>query len=359
MGFQSNTAIHPGRTINRFLDSLDMTQKNLSERTGVTEKHISCIVNGESSITSDMAVKLSNAIGGDPSFWNNLQTNYDQTLARLKNDELAATEVNYVKKFPYAELVKRGMVDKKTKSIDKVRELWKFFGVNSLSAVSTTEATAWRRGVVELDAKSESLAAWLRCGELEAKKLADSIDIAPHDAEKLKELLPKIRAYTTYTQGDFWSELQRDLAGVGVVLVAVRHFPGTKASGATRWMGDNPVIELSAYGRDADKVWFTLLHEIGHVLKHGKRDKFISFTKDNEKTAEELEADEFASETLIPKKRIDEFLLKGDFSRLSIIHFANEIQIHPGVVVGRLKNMHLLPYSVMQDMHSKLTVREV
>lgn len=354
MVYQPNKAIHPGVTVQRTLDSLGMTQKRLAERTGLSEKHISQIINGEASITADTAFLLQNAIDGTASFWLNLDKNYRETLARLEQEQRAAEEVELARCHPYLELKKRGFVQDTRNSIEKVLELWKFYGVNSLKSVQLTEAVAWRRGATE-QVNVESLAAWLRCGELEAKDIASKIEIQEFNEAKLKALIPKLRNYTN-ERGDFWSKVVNDLAGAGVILTAVEHFKGTRANGATRWIGDNPVVQLSAYGKNADGVWFSLMHEIGHVLKHGRKQKHISFVKGKEKSPTENEADAFASEALIPQRDFDTFVIKGDLGRESIQLFAEKQGIDPGIVVGRLKISGILDFRDYSDMHRKLKI---
>jgi len=169
MVYNPNKAIHPGYTISKALDREGMTQKSLSERTGLTEKHISQIINGEASITVETALLLENALGGSASFWVNLEKKYQETRARIERISIIKKETEMISKFPYAELAKRGFVEKTTNNYKKVENLWRFFGVNSLSYVQTTETVAYRKKN-NLNIKSEVIATWLRCGELESKK---------------------------------------------------------------------------------------------------------------------------------------------------------------------------------------------
>lgn len=352
MVYQPSKAIHPGRTVERTLDGLGMTQKQLADRTGLSEKHISQIINGEASITADTALFFANALGGSASFWSNLDKNYRATLARIEQTKRLREEQELLVEFPYLELVRLGRVNKTTDKSEKVFNLWQFFGVNSLTQVKTTEAVAYRRGYVDV-IKQGSLAVWLRCGELDAVPFLAS---APeYDASKLRYALQEIRKITAEMSDDFFKKTQDLLASAGVGLVAAAHIPGTKASGATRWIGGRPIIQLSAYGKDADKMWFTLFHEIGHVLKHGKREQFISFTS-GVKSTEEKEADAFAAEVLIPSDVYRKFLVAGDFSEQSIRRFADQQKIHTGIVVGRLKNDGVLPFSAMHHLHGKIKV---
>lgn len=353
MVYQPRKAIHPGRTVERTLDGLGMTQKQLAARTGLSEKHISQIINGEASLTADTALLLANAIGGAESFWSNLDKNYRATLARIEQTKRLEQEQELLAEFPYPQLVKLGRVEATSDKSEKVFNLWKFFAVNSLRQISTTEAVAYRRGYVD-NIKQGSLAAWLRCGELDAAPFL--VSAPEYDATKLKDVLSQIRKITAEMSDDFFKTTQDLLASAGVGLVAAAHITGTKASGATRWINGRPIIQLSAYGKDADRMWFTLFHEIGHVLKHGKREQFISFTS-GVKSTDEQEADTFAAETLIPSSDYTSFLVSGDFSELSIRSFASEQGIHTGIVVGRLKNDGVVPFTALHKLHGKITVK--
>ncbi len=348
MAYQPSKAIHPGVTVQRTLDSLNMTQKRLAERTGVSEKHISQIINGEASITADTAFLLQNAIGASASFWLNIDKNYREALARIEQEQRAQEEVVYLANFPYNDLVKLGRVDRTTSRVEKVINLWKFFGVNSLNSVQQTEAVAYRRGYGR-GVKHEALATWLRCGELDASKL----ELEEFSESSLKSLLPRVREMTQMIEKDFFTQTQALLASAGVGLVAAPHLAGTQAHGATRWIGKNPVIQLSIRRKNADTFWFTLFHELAHIFLHGKKDQFISFNS-GLKSHEETEANIFAARILIPDDAYHEFLIKQDFSEASIRKFAQQQNINPGIVVGRLKNDKWLSYGSYQHMHAKL-----
>jgi len=128
------------------------------------------------------------------------------------------------------------------------------------------------------------------------------------------------------------------LATSGVSLVYVPHFSGTGVSAAVRWINDTPVIQLSILGAYADIFWFNLFHEIGHLLIHGKKEKFIEFDNRDLSTVQEKEkeADTFAGDELISSKSYGEFVRVGDFSRDAVSKFAKAEGIHPGIIEGRL-----------------------
>ncbi|MBI4225203.1 MAG: HigA family addiction module antidote protein [Candidatus Sungbacteria bacterium] len=332
MVYNPNKAIHPGYIIARSLEREGMSQKNLSERTGLTEKHISQIINGEASITIETALLLENALGGSASFWINLEKNYQETKIRLERAPLLRKEAGLLPKFPYKELVKRGYVEQATNSDKKVENLWKFFGVNSLFFVQNTEAVAYRKKS-GLEIKTEAIATWLRCGELEFKKES----LPEYSESKLKESLPKIKLLSVNDPSEFSKELVKILSNAGVSLIYIPHFSGTGVSAAVRWINNNPLIQLSVYYPWADIFWFNLYHEIGHLVLHGKKEKFIEFDDKALSVVQEKEkeANKFAGDELISEKSYIEFLRKP-LSKRGIIDFAKNLSIHPGIVAGRL-----------------------
>lgn len=60
--YKTNKAIHPGRTLQETLEFLNISQKGLSDKTGLTVKHISNIVNEKAPITPDTALKFENIL---------------------------------------------------------------------------------------------------------------------------------------------------------------------------------------------------------------------------------------------------------------------------------------------------------
>jgi Zn-dependent peptidase ImmA (M78 family) len=126
-------------------------------------------------------------------------------------------------------------------------------------------------------------------------------------------------------------------------VVFVPELPRTLTYGATRWLGDRALIQLSLRYKSNDHLWFTFFHEAGHIVLHGRKDIFIE-TKGIDDTKEK-EADEFARDILIPPDLYERFISQGNFSAPTIQRFAHSIGIAPGIVVGRLQYDKVIPYS--------------
>jgi antitoxin HigA-1 len=73
---------HPGGIIKRqYLEPLHLTITEVAEDLGISRKTLSKIINGNGSITADMALRLSKAFNTSAELWLNLQTNYDLWVA--------------------------------------------------------------------------------------------------------------------------------------------------------------------------------------------------------------------------------------------------------------------------------------
>lgn len=329
LSYNPNITIHPGETLKDELEFTSLTQVELSRRTGLSEKHISQIINGADPITPDTAIKLERTLGTPASFWNNLQKNYELNRARLVAEERIVREINQAKKFTcYPELVKLNCVEKTSDWNRKAENLLKFFGVDSLAYVKETESIAFRQTAGRFDQRS--LAAWLRCGELEAKK----IQTKKFDKKLIKEIIPDIKKLTLHPEG-FGERLQELFASVGIAIVYTPYLKNTKVQGSARWIGEKAVIQLNTRGAYSDIFWFTLFHELGHILLHGIKERFIDYDRKiiDDK---EIEANEFAANTLIASDKYNSFLENGPLNRVTIESFAKSINIDKSIVLGRL-----------------------
>lgn len=83
----------------------------------------------------------------------------------------------------------------------------------------------------------------------------------------------------------------------------------------------------------SDSFWFTLFHEIGHIMNG---DYGISF--ESEFGEREEIANKYAEDMLIPYEYYSRFIEEGRFDMQTIKAFASSIDRDPGIVLGRLQN---------------------
>jgi addiction module HigA family antidote len=332
--YKPDYAIAPGATLLETIESLGISQAELAKRTGRPLKTINEIINGKAAITAETALQLERVLGVPASFWNNLERNYREALASLKEQKALEAIDAWVKSFPLKELVKRNALATFDDSIGIARSLLQFFGVSSPAAWAqmwTAPEAAYRRSSA-FQTSREATAAWLRLGEIEAKKQ----DAPPFDKTAFKQVLGRVRGVMGLPITELKTRLIEECKIAGVAVVFIKELPGTRVHGAVRWVGDTPVIQLSCRYKVEDIFWFTFFHEAGHVILHGKRDVFLE--DDGRSGEKEKEADNFATAHLIPQPQWRKFVSAEKFSETSVRAFAESLGLPPGIVVGRLQH---------------------
>lgn len=345
----SNLPVPPGELLSETLEAMNLSQAELARRMGRPVQAINEIIRGSKEITPETAIQLERVVSVPAHIWLALEAEYQHTKARLQDRKHLETEADLpIAKF-YRSLTRLGWLPKKRTRIEKVEQLLDFFGVGSLHNIPIAQAAAYRLSRTR-SAQPEALAAWLRKAELDGRK----IPTAPFSEQRLRKFLPELRDLTTTSPNVFEPRVKKALAECGITLVLLPHLPKTHAHGATRWLSpEKALVQLSLRGKWADIFWFSLFHELGHVLLHGRRQVYIEWSDGNQ-DQQELEADRFARDILIPPESYQVFLSKRDFSSGAVLNFAKEQGFHPGIVVGRLQHEGFLPHSQLNHLRTRL-----
>lgn len=130
------------------------------------------------------------------------------------------------------------------------------------------------------------------------------------------------------------------LAEHGIIVIAEAQIPGLAIDGAAFLEQGVPVIGLTIRRDAIDNFWFTLLHELAHVLLHYRTGLSTGFYDQEEATSsdeQEAEADKFAGNLLIPGERWARSTARIANSPAVIEKFANDLGINPAIVFGRIR----------------------
>jgi Zn-dependent peptidase ImmA (M78 family) len=186
---------------------------------------------------------------------------------------------------------------------------------------------------------------WLRSGELGA----DLVATRPWSAGNLLDRLKAIRGLSKVRRPElFVPKLKALCAEAGVAVVVKRGPNGCRASGASRMVGpDKAMMLLSFRGLSDDKFWFTVFHEIGHLVLHGAK-TFVDVDMEEmeELDDSEREANHFASRCIIPDNRASEFF-QLDADRETVIRFSVSVGVSPGVTVGQMQHLRMIRQNQM------------
>ncbi len=357
MTFAPDYAIQPGETLTEVLEDSCMTQAELARRTGLSEKHISQVATGQSAISTDVAMRLEKATRVPARTWNNLESRYQERLAVIEESERLQTEVDVLEELPVAAMVRLGLLTKRLNKTDRLREVYRFFGVTNRDTLQDTWSATMAsfRKSRSYESDDWAVAVWLRMGELRAIELRTR----PFDATTFNSALEAARSLTRDPEPRSWlPKLVDSCADAGVALVVVPEVSGARTHGATRWLAPNrALIQLSLRYRWSDIFWFSFFHETKHVLDQAKRSIVLDGRTGSSQTSEEESAaNQFAADFLIPPHRMAE--LKNLSSSADVSGFASELGIHPGIVVGRLQHEQIWPHNRGAGLRQRLEFAE-
>jgi len=321
--------IHPWLSLDDMLSSLEMNQRELAKRTGLTEKHITGIIKWNNWITPDVALKFERALWTPASFWNNLQKSYDEDKVRLQEQEILESEVQDVWKFTcYKELVRLWLVDNTKKKKERLLSLLKFFGVISLKLIPDMQEVAFRK-YNNCTLSKENFLAWLRVWDI----IWDSIEVEEFNKSKTKKLMPILKELTKEETIDI-KKIESLLAEAGIRFAFVRWFENNPVAWVCRKYRWKPLIQISDRWKKNDIFWFTLFHELWHVILHLSKDNSIFIDMEDGAIDDmEREADDFAQSHLI-----NEAIYESETSKanISIGHIAQLCGVGKSIVAWRI-----------------------
>ncbi len=338
-------AVAPGRLLRRELDARGWSQRDLAEILGRPAQAITEIVRGTKQITPETAVALSKAFGTSAEFWSNLEANYRLALARQVLTEEISRKARLYSWLPFREVTKRGWLRAASSKIDDLeRAACAFFGVSEVGAEPRLVVSL--RHSVHNDAERSSQRAWVR----RVEQLASNQQVGPYSKELLRESITRIVAEARTAEGT--GRVPTILQELGVRFVVVPHLPRTRLDGAAAFIPSGPVVALSMRFDRIDYFWFTLLHEMAHLVLEHRGGHLDGETEDDSVDAEEAEANQLAGDWLLSDQDIRQFasMAPGVPSKSALKAFAEEHHVHPGIVAGRLQHLGLVPFSHFRTM---------
>ncbi|RFZ34012.1 putative HTH-type transcriptional regulator YddM [Mycobacterium marinum] len=225
---------------------------------------VSEIVTGKKEITRESAAQIGAAFNQSPQYWLNLQDQY--FLAQQEKNQTTQAKLDDVRRrarlnelAPIQLLQKRKILPGST--LDELEaEVMDLFELTSINDQPELGAAAKRANHGEDITMLQQ--AWVACVRKRARQLPPAGEYSPEMLAKLAASLPR-----SVKSAEDFATLPDQLRDAGVRLVYVDALPGAKIDGCALFVDGYPVIGLSGRGKRLDKVLFTLLHEIAHILR--------------------------------------------------------------------------------------------
>ncbi len=354
--YKPDYAVPPGWILEERLQARGISHAEFARRCGRSAKLISEIIAGKAPLEPDTALQFEKVLGMDASIWLGIEADYQLHKARDTEAQRAAAKVEWIKAFPIRELVKRHCLSNPESDVDAVSKLLGFFGVGSIDAWNQRYSlgnVAFRHSP-SFKSDRAALATWLRLGEL----VAESQDCVAYNEGRFRQAVRQIRLLTREPIDYSLPQATTLCNAAGVALALVRPLPNTDLSGAAKWLSPRKaVIQLSARHKSDDHLWFSFFHEAAHLLLHSKKCVFIDETN-GDNTELEAEANEWASNTLVPQRIWEQFVSTSPRSERTVEALADEQGIAPGIVVGMLQHQRLLPWSHLNGLKVRLAWKD-
>ena len=329
--YDDKIAFHPGYYIKEIVEESGLTQEDFAKRLDTTPKNLSLLIRGEQNLSIDIAMKLSRMIGTSVSYWLNLQNAYDALIAEFKSKEELAQERLIFSILDYKYFREYfNLPDLPRKIDEQIVQVRNFLNVATLTVLKKPDmAVSFRSATGEM---SEANIIKANIMVQIATNIALETE-APKFDKSLFEEAVRYALTLTKDHSTFYPLIKEAFCKAGVILVILPNISGSKINGATKKVGNNIMLLVNDRRLNSDTFWFTLFHEIGHIMNG---DYGISF--DSESGEQEEIADKYAEDMLIPCDQYQQFIAENRFDIQSIRRFAKRIDRDPGIVLGRLLN---------------------
>lgn len=323
-------AFHPGYYLKEIVEESGLTQEDFAKRLGTTPKNFSILIRGEQSLSIDIASKLSRMLGTTIAYWLGLQQIYDEKVAESLSGEELKREREVFRFIDYKYFRENFDFPNLTRKIDEqIRYIREFLSVSSLTVLEERNfAVNFRNHTKEL-----SISNIVNANTMVQIAINEALKVeTPKYNKKKFEKAVSFALTQTKNHKDFLTIIKRAFLEAGVVLVVLPNLKNSRINGASKKMDGKVMLMVNDRRHYADTFWFTLFHEIAHIMNG---DFGITF-KDESDNSED-EADIYAKSVLIPQDKYEEFLKQNSyFDEDSIIRFAKSIDQDPGIVLGRL-----------------------
>ena len=329
--------IGPGEFVKEELKIRNWRQEDLSAILGLSLKSINKLIKNKQSITVETAQLFSKAFGQSPQFWLSLDANY---RLRLKQDKKREKRVdilaNIFKYMPIKEMIKKGWIKKYKDTNELKKQVQLFWGKNSLDFkwLETVQLPNLRKSSAYNQFNLFYAYAWFNM----ARKCTKSYSADRYSKKRLKTIVTNFAVYTKNRNGI--KVFLKDLNKVGVKFFVLHHLSKTYLDGASFCDKRNPVIAYTMRYNRVDNFWFTVAHEIAHILLHlHDRNKYFVDNLELVNTDQEKQANRLALK-MIRANQIKKYFKHFDkyISEYRVKDCAAEVGVSPALVVGVLQH---------------------
>jgi HTH-type transcriptional regulator/antitoxin HigA len=361
----------PGYFIHEQMDERSWTQEDVAQVLGVTVKHVNKILQDKQPLTLEMARILGEVFNTSPQYWVNLDTGFRlwREKERSPKERDADIKALIYERMPVRDMLKKGWLKPWKNAAELSKQVLRFWGIDSLDFDwmdnDVLQPYFARRSATYNQFNASYAFTWYR----RAVQVAGSFRVPTFREKALDECMERMHELTNVNDGvkKFIDSLNK----AGVIFFVLPHLQNTYLDGAAFKVKNTPVVVYTGRYRRIDNFWFTVAHEIGHVLKHLNPDTpfILDDLKNGDSTLskeQENEANEYAAQKLKHAEILEMLSPPGRYlTHQKVMECAAKLRIHPAIVVGKLahddpayyKRLHLHNETVLDQIPARYLVK--
>lgn len=233
-----------------------------------------------------------------------------------------------MKNFDVKALTKLGFFDGSDEVDELVGKVLSYFGYESIREFEEQLVEPlYSRSKRQFSDKMKDF--WVRSAYQTFKLVNNPND---YDRNSLKEVVVNMKPYSRDEKNGLYT-VCKALYNIGVTVIFQNYLPTTHVRGATFMINDKPCIVITDYLKKYPTIWFTLLHELNHVLFDFDKIKKNSYhlSDDEDLFLMEEKANSFARDYFMPKENF--LYIKNYINNHYVVErFAKENEIHASLV---------------------------
>lgn len=335
----------PGYFIQRQMDVRGWTQQDLADVLGLSVKEVNHLLQNKQSITFETAQLLENAFDISAQTWLNHELRYRESKQKSEKKARQVRMKSPIYEFmPVNEMVKKGWLTKTKKAEELEMHVKRFWGMDSVDFSFMQNDSNLRIACKKSESMQNFSLYALRCWKRKASLIAREIQTEAYNRNELEKLFDNISQYTINEENGVEDFLKR-LNDCGVKFIVLSHLQHTYLDGATFMDNENPVIVYTGRYKRLDNFWFTLAHEIAHVLLHLKGDLCFIDDESHSNDSAEKEANELAQAKLKHNEITDYFRNHtGYLTQAKLAIASKALGVNSSIIVGCLAHSGMVSY---------------
>lgn len=252
---------------------------------------------------------------------------------------------NHWNRFPLVEMIKRGWIKKKNDIKNHAEEVLQEFIKIANGSNLVSDALFRKSPGPRENSKTDHYALYAWCLKLISLARETSLPIKYKPGTVNETFLNEVAKLSYFDNGPLLAK--EYLAKHGIHLIVLPHLKKTYLDGAAMLMEDGtPLIGLTLRYDRIDNFWFSLLHELAHVMKHLTKKSGDIFIDDFDLRGHETEvpdqkeaqADKLAQNALIPEKIWKKAPVSKQSTVSNLLALSEKLKIHPAIIAGRIRH---------------------